>query len=160
MPIGHFLGGVGGIIYDPATQKYLLLRRSDERDFQAGAWECITGRVDQGESFEQALHREVMEEVGIQVQIELMVATTHFFRGAPAAENELLGLIFCCISKEPLRIEIDPEHSEYQWATVEEIDTMLPDENWLRKAIHRSEVQRRLTPKELRDLFLKEGFAI
>jgi 8-oxo-dGTP diphosphatase len=141
MTIGHFLGGVGGLIWDPKSGKYLLLRRSVERDFQAGAWECVTGRVDQGESFEQALHREIREEVSAEVKIEFIIATTHFFRGAPSAENELLGLIFSCILDDPGHINIDSEHSEYRWATVKEIDAMLPDENWLKRAIHRAEVQ-------------------
>ena len=71
------------MIWDPSYSKYLLLRRADDRDFKGGSWECVTGRVDQGESYEQALHREVREEIGATVQIEFLIATTHFYRGEP-----------------------------------------------------------------------------
>jgi len=160
MSIGHFLGGVAGLIWDPATATYLLLRRSAGRDFQAGAWECVTGRVDQGESFEQALHREIGEETGLQVEIESIIATTHFFRGAPVPENELLGVIFSCIPKTPMHLKIESEHSEFRWMGVEEINVLLPDGNWLKKAIKRAEIQRKLMPHELRKFFMENGYAI
>jgi 8-oxo-dGTP diphosphatase len=57
MSIGRFIGGIGALIWSPKVKRYLLLRRSAQRDYGAGAWECVTGRVDQGEGFEQALHR-------------------------------------------------------------------------------------------------------
>jgi len=57
MTIGRFLGGVGALIWNEQDGCYLLLRRAGHRDFAAGAWECVTGRVDQGESFEQAVKR-------------------------------------------------------------------------------------------------------
>ena len=33
------------------------MKRGAARDFGAESWECVTGRVNQGESIEQALHR-------------------------------------------------------------------------------------------------------
>ena len=83
MTIGRFCAGIGALIWSPTKEKYLLLRRSPEKDFAPGVWECVTGRVDQGERFEQALHREVREELGIQVQIEFIIGTSHFYRGDP-----------------------------------------------------------------------------
>ncbi len=85
--IGHFLGGVAGLIWKPDTDQYLLLRRSDQRDFKAGDWDCVTGRVDQGEGFEAALHREVREELRAKVQIEFIVAITHFYRGEASSRK-------------------------------------------------------------------------
>ncbi len=160
MPIGHFLGGVAALIYDPASEKYLLLRRAAARDFQAGAWECVTGRVDQGESYEQALRREVDEEIGVQIRIEFIVAVTHFYRGDPIPENELLGVIYGCTIAGQVEPEFGLEHSEQRWVTVAEADALLPEGNWLREVIHRSELLRRLLPSELRESFHREGFEV
>jgi ADP-ribose pyrophosphatase YjhB (NUDIX family) len=154
------LGGIGALIWDPATRRYLLLRRADHRDFKGGDWECVTGRVDQGESYEQALQREVREETGATVQIEFLVATTHFHRGDPRPENELLGVIYSCLIQNPEQAHFEAEHSAQRWVTAEEALAFLPEEHWLRKVILRAERLRSLVPAELRQAFLSEGFEL
>jgi 8-oxo-dGTP diphosphatase len=158
--VGHFLGGIGALVWDPATRRYLLLRRADNRDFNGGNWECITGRVDQGESFEQALHREVHEEIGASVQIEFLIATTHFYRGESHPENELLGVIYSCIIERPEQAQFEAEHSAQRWVTAEEAIAFLPEGHWLRHVINRAERLRSLIPVELRQAFLREGFEL
>jgi 8-oxo-dGTP diphosphatase len=158
MAVGHFLGGVGALIWDPATNKYLLLRRADNRDFQAGKWECLTGRVDQGESYTQALHREVREEIGTEVQIDFIIATTHFYRGEEKPENELLGVIYGCTIHEPKKAMFGEEHSEQCWVTVDEADKLLPVGYWLRNVMHRGALMRTLLPAGLLQEFHQHGF--
>ena len=41
---------VGALVWRRSDGKYLLLQRSAQKDFAAGQWECVTGRVEQGES--------------------------------------------------------------------------------------------------------------
>jgi 8-oxo-dGTP diphosphatase len=158
--VGHFLGGVGALIWDPATGRYLLLRRADHRDFNGGAWECVTGRVDQGESYEQALHREVREEIGASVQIEFLIATTHFHRGQPRPDNELLGVIYSCTIQHPEQAHFAAEHSAQRWVTAEEALAFLPEGHWLCNVIIRAERLRALIPAELRQAFIREGFEL
>lgn len=149
MPVGRFLGGIAALIQDPQTQKYLLLRRLASRDFGAGNWECVTGRVDQGESYEEALHREVQEETGAQVRMDFIISTTHFHRGAPVPENELLGVIYACtLLSTPDHLTIT-EHSEHRWMTREEIFDFLSEAHWLRMVIARAEMIRTHLPPEL-----------
>ena len=83
MSMGHFLAGIAALIRSPETGQYLLMRRSEHKDYAPGVWECVTGRVDQGEGFEAALRREVREELGVEVQVEHILGTTHFYRGSP-----------------------------------------------------------------------------
>ena len=160
MPIGRFLGGVAGLIYDDKTQRYLLLRRASMRDFKAGHWECVTGRVDQGESFEEALHREVLEEINAHVQIEFLIATSHFYRGDQTPQNELLSIIYGCRISDPLTVRLDSEHSEMRWISADEALNFLSEDHWLREVIQRAELLRKYLPGELRNDFLRRGFEI
>jgi 8-oxo-dGTP diphosphatase len=160
MTIGRFLGGVAALIWDPRTKRYLILRRAAHRDFQAGAWECVTGRVDQGESYEEALYREVQEETGLKVQIEFLIGSTHFYRGDPIPENELLGIIYSCQLSGEKKVEIHEEHSEMRWVSVAEAESLLPKTHWLRRTIQKAERLRMLLPAELRSEYLRDGFNI
>lgn len=150
MPVGRFLGGISALIRHPENDTYLILRRSAQKDVGAGHWECVTGRVDQGEGFESALHREVMEELGVEVSAEFIIATTHFYRGDPVPENELLGVHFCCTVDDPSAIAISPEHDAHQWATADQIHTLLGPDHWLSQVVHRADAIRALMPANLR----------
>ena len=158
--IGRFLGGIAALIWDPETDRYLFLRRNAQRDFKAGTWDCVSGRVDQGESFEEALRREVGEEIGAEVQIEFMIATTHFYRGEKLPENELLGVIYGCTLRRPYQIRLGEEHSEMRWVTAAEADMLLDEYDWLRIIVHKAERLKSLLPVTLRTHFRREGFEI
>jgi 8-oxo-dGTP diphosphatase len=99
MALGRFLAMVGALIWRQTDGKYLLLRRSEVKDFAAGQWECVTGRLEQGRSFWQAVRREAFEELGLEVQIEFVLGTTHFYRGDAIPENEMVGVHYGCQSK-------------------------------------------------------------
>lgn len=158
MTIGRFVCGIAALIFDPTSEKYLLLKRSETKDAGAGEWECVTGRVDQGESFEQALHREVREEVGISVKVGFIIGTTHFYRGEAIPENELLGLKYFCTLADPNAIQVSDEHSEQRWLTAGEIAALLSSEHWLVKTVQRAEITRKRLPSDLIALHEREGF--
>ncbi len=160
MSVGHFLGGIAALIWDPATQRYLLLRRAEGKDFQRGAWECVTGRVDQGESYEQALRREVREEIGAQIQVEFLIGTTHFYRGEEQPENELLGVLYGCTLVSTTPLVFNDEHSEYRWVTAEEALAFLPEGHWLHTTITRAETLRGWLPPEMSTDIHEHGFEI
>src|SRR4030042_5599054 len=153
MNIGRFNAGVAALIWSPETKEYLLLRRSDQKDYARGAWECVTGRVDQGEGFEDALRREVHEELGAEVLIEYILGTTHFYRGDPVPENELVGVIYLCCLLDPTSIHIGAEHTEYRWlSAVDAIDFLSasdPATQWAKRIIGRAEAIRSMLPENL-----------
>lgn len=138
MSVGRFLCGIAALIRHPDDGRYLLLRRSSGKDYGPGAWESVTGRVDQGESFSDALHREVLEEVGLRVRLDHIVGTTHFYRGAPTPDNELLGVIFACTAVDPQALRTSAEHDDHRWLTAAEIEAQFPADFWLRRAIERA----------------------
>lgn len=164
MAIGRFYGGIGALVRSPANGKYLLLKRSSEKDFASGAWECVTGRVDQGEGFEDAVHREVREELAARVQIEFLIGTTHFYRGDARPENELIGVVYACSLDDPSAITVSPEHSECRWVTAEEAAELLdaPDASthWILRVIQRAEAIRELSPPELLRYYRQTSFEL
>lgn len=164
MPIGRFNAGVAAAIWSPATRHYLLLRRSEHKDYAPGAWECLTGRVDQGEGFEDALRREVLEELGVQVQVEHILGTTHFYRGDPVPENELVGVIYLCALDETTPLHLSDEHSELRWLSADRALALLsasdPTTQWARRVIQRAEALRGLLPETLLEVQRKSGFEL
>ena len=160
MPIGRFFAGIGALLWRPSDGRYLVLKRSAAKDAGAGSWECVSGRVDQGEGFVEAVHREVGEELGLQVQIDFIVGTEHFYRGEAKPENELLLVQFCCSIREPAEIKLSWEHSEHHWVTAREAEDLVPPGHWLGKVIQRAEVIRALLPAELLEYCRVQGFEL
>jgi 8-oxo-dGTP diphosphatase len=164
MTVGRFIGGVAALIWSPETERYLLLKRSAAKDFGANAWECVTGRVDQGEGFEAALHREVREEIGVPAQLEFILGTTHFYRGDARPENELIGVVCCCTIEDPAAIRLSAEHSEYRWATAAEAETLLTAAGlggaWILKVIRRAEALKPHLPAGLRAHIRQTGIEL
>ncbi len=161
--IGRFVAGVGALIWHSGRDRYLFLRRAAAKDFGAGAWECVTGRVDQGESFEQALRREVREELNCEITIEFIVGTTHFYRGTPAAENELLGVIYHCSLADGEEVVISEEHQEKVWLSASEARAQFagaPENAWLLRALDWGVAMREQLPPGLRAAFQSRGFEI
>ena len=157
MSIGRFYAMIGALVRDSNSGKYLILRRSTEKDVGAGAWECVTGRVDQGEGFPEALHREVREELGIEVQVDFFLRTDHFYRGDPVPENEMVGVLCCCSLNNPEAIQISWEHTEARWVTLEEAAGLLSERHWLVELIQRAERLRALIPPQLLEYYRQMG---
>jgi 8-oxo-dGTP diphosphatase len=151
MGVGRFMGVIEAVIRHDNT--YLLLQRSPKKDVGAGAWECVTGRVDQGESYEEALRREVREELGVEIEVEFIIATDHFYRGEAIAENEALGVQFCCCVADPARVTTGEEHSAFRWLAPEQIAEFLPATHWLLIAIQRAEKIRAVLSPELQHVY-------
>lgn len=54
------------VIHAESSGRVLMLQRCDDSKF----WQSVTGSLEQGESPLQAAYREVMEEVGIDIEAE------------------------------------------------------------------------------------------
>lgn len=164
MEIGRFYGGIAALIWSPRSDRYLLLKRSGGKDFASGVWECVTGRLNQGEGLEDAIQRETQEELGVEVEIEHFLGTTHFYRGAQQPENELIGIVACCSLDETRPIRISEEHSEYRWLSAAQAFKLLSAEDsstrWMRRVLQRAEAMKSLVPPQLRDYYRQNGFEL
>lgn len=106
--------GAKAIVYNVNLKKFLVMKRSLD-DTSAGFWENPGGKKELGETMEEALKREVLEETGIEVEDYVFLYAT--------AINEdrnpfLIMGYFVPTTKED--IELSFEHTEYKWATVDE----------------------------------------
>ncbi len=164
MTIGKYIGGVAAVITRRVDGRYLLLQRSPHKDYAQSIWEPVTGRLEQGEGFIDALYREVREETGLSIQPSLILGTTHFYRGSKLPENELIGVVFLCQPVEQDFIHLNPEHTRYLWVTANEAWNILKDSNlstqWTRRVIQRAEQVRQLADSRLIDIFHQEGFEL
>lgn len=103
---------VGGIIR--RGDLYLLGRRPLGKS-QGGCWEFIGGKIEFGETPEQALVRECMEEVALPVvNLRIRTEVTHAYPD----KTVHLTLIDC----EPAagRVPVAKEHAELGWYTADE----------------------------------------
>jgi 8-oxo-dGTP diphosphatase len=118
-PVGRFMVAVGAVIEYKNSGKILIVQRSKDLDWNPGQWEIGYGRLDQFENPQQALHREIKEELGLtDIEIVKILTTWQMFRGSKKADNELIGITFHCRTQTK-QIKLSDEHSQYKWVEPE-----------------------------------------
>ncbi|MCE7741954.1 MAG: NUDIX domain-containing protein [Candidatus Heimdallarchaeota archaeon] len=98
-------------------EKFLILKRSKDRDFEPEAWETVTGRLEADESPVTGVLREVEEETSLKVEVILPLDTGFFYRGGK--EFPMVFISYYCKYVEG-NVNLTWEHSEYKWITLQE----------------------------------------
>ncbi|CDO69173.1 hypothetical protein BN946_scf185042.g75 [Trametes cinnabarina] len=80
-------------------------------------WSCLSGFLEPGESFEDAVKRELWEEAGVRVWNVRYHSTLPW----PFPSTLLTGFYATASSAEPLRTDLDNELEDARWYTREEI---------------------------------------
>ena len=113
--------GVDNIILNEEG-KILLAKRSDVAKNFPGMWNLISGHVEWGETIEQALKREAMEEIGCEIEIVRFTGRYYDAHNRhPTKTIVCLPHICKIISGEPKPLD---ETSEIKWFSPEEIKNM------------------------------------
>ena len=113
----HIVTSVVAVIVDSENQ--VLLTKRNVNPFK-GEWVMPGGKIDLGEPIIKALQREVMEEVGLQVEVEDLVDV--FEHVTPGEDNyHFIILYYRC---RPLYCDIDHNRAaveEARWVPCNEL---------------------------------------
>ncbi len=107
------------IIIQDDEGKYLLVKRADKEKIEhCGNWECPGGKLEEGESFEDAAIRETKEEVNLDIEIIRIVKELD-------KDGEIMAMVF--LGKPTTKeVVISEEHSDHRWFTYEELANLEP----------------------------------
>lgn len=96
--------------------KYLLMRRSEENS-SSGKWTFPGGRVEEDESTEDAVKREIKEETGLDT--EVVREGDHFINEGELGFWRVHPFLLSSESKE---VEIGREHDRHEWIEISELE--------------------------------------
>lgn len=100
---------VKAIVVD-RDKRCLVLRRSMESKNNAGKWEFPGGKLDPGESFDEALEREVHEETGLAIRLIRPFDTAMSF-----LQDRRVVYLFMLAEAETDTVCLSDEHDAFQW---------------------------------------------
>ena len=111
----RFFVAVKALLFD--QDKLLLVKRSDKARGEHHYWELPGGRMEFGESPEEALLRELAEETGLSAKILCPLQTWNFFR---EEETQIVGITFLCKAATS-KVRLSDEHEAFAWVHLDEI---------------------------------------
>lgn len=87
-------------------------------------WWLPAGLVEQGETFVQAAHREVMEEAGIRVDLKGVLRVEHSVYGPTQARMRVIFFAVPLDPNHPVKKKKDKESEEACWVTLDELKAL------------------------------------
>jgi 8-oxo-dGTP pyrophosphatase MutT (NUDIX family) len=113
---------VGALVIRP-DRTVLLGLRAPSKKIWPGHWDTIGGHVEEGESLDEALIREIQEEVGVTPTLFRLIATVR--ERQPEIYGDALHHIYAVTAwqgGEPANV--CDEHSELKWFGVSEMRSL------------------------------------
>lgn len=117
------------IVHDKATNRVVLLQRSENAKFAQGMWDLPVGKSEPGEPITETAVRELYEETGLVVKPESL-KVAHIIHGAWGVEapNGFLTVVFAAHewTGEPENRE-PRKHSQVRWIGTDAIPDAFVD---------------------------------
>ncbi|WP_371602864.1 NUDIX domain-containing protein [Streptomyces sp. NBC_01220] len=125
------------IVHDKATNRVVLLQRSENAKFAQGMWDLPVGKSEPGEPITETAVRELYEETGLTVKQEAL-KVAHIIHGAWGVEapNGFLTVVFAAHewTGEPENRE-PRKHAQVRWADADAVPENFVDTT--ASALHR-----------------------
>jgi nucleoside triphosphatase len=117
------IGAVG--IIKNSTGEVLLCKMPNNRGVYPGQWAIPGGGIDEGEEMEEALVREMKEEVGLEIaQIEPFWfqddEVEKLYADGERREIYMIYLLFDCVAVND-EVVINEEFEDYAWVKVDDL---------------------------------------
>ncbi len=112
--------GCGALILNE-KEEVLVMKRSNKCKNQRGHWQIPGGTVEFNETFQEAIKREVQEELGIEIEVgELLTLCNDIM---PEEKQHWITPQFLCKIKGGVITNKEPEkHEQIQWLSLEKIE--------------------------------------
>ena len=112
--------GAASAVVINKDNEILFLKRSEEDSFHPGEWDLPGGNLNTGESPEEGVVREVLEETGLSV---VVIKILNINSRLNKDSVRLYASYLCKIVGE-LDIQLSSEHTEYMWLRLEDRDQL------------------------------------
>ncbi len=137
--INHVYGLAVRVLLTDQDGKILILNRLTDSKTNPGKWELPGGKVDQNESFDHALIREVYEETKLKISLEHVV-------GASEQNLHIIRAVHIIMTGKIVEgeLSLSSEHEGYAWIPIKTLpDYELADwlQDYLDKQTNTSENQ-------------------
>ena len=132
--INHVYGLAVRVLLTNQEGKILILKRSTDSKTNPGKWELPGGKVNQDESFDHALIREVYEETNLKIALEHVV-------GASEQNLHIIRAVHIIMSGKIIdgELNLSNEHEGYAWVLMETLsDYELAD--WLEDYVNQNPI--------------------
>jgi 8-oxo-dGTP diphosphatase len=132
--INHVYGLAVRVLLTDQYGKILILKRSTDSKTNPGKWELPGGKVNQDESFDHALIREVYEETNLKIELDHVV-------GASEQNLHIIRAVHIIMSGKIIEGELtlSSEHEGYAWVLMETLsDYELAD--WLEDYVNQRNI--------------------
>jgi len=138
------------------NEKILALYSEPHPEHGDGGWFVVTGGVEDGESYEEAVAREVLEETGLVAKKNIFLnwGSIYNWGGEVCEEHNFISFI------ENGEIVLNEEHSRYEWLSIEDFIERIKwgdDKELLKKVLIKAMDRKRYFEKlELKDYRRKD----
>ncbi len=132
--INHVYGLAVRVLLTDQNGKILILKRSSDSKTNPGKWELPGGKVNQEESFDHALIREVYEETNLKIELDHVV-------GASEQNLHIIRAVHIIMSGKIIegKLTLSSEHEGYAWVLMETLsDYELAD--WLEDYVNQRNI--------------------
>lgn len=102
--------------------KALLLKRGPNNHPAPGTWALPAGGVELLETSEEAVVRELKEEINVDVKINKLIRTENYFYDENQVRTHLIEFIYYVLPlRKDFRIKLDQCHTEYRFVPIKEL---------------------------------------